>query len=92
MSTKADVSGECSSLIFSLANGLLLFPKMEIRKCLGERLNMLHAKTRKSVGRKKSPSFDIIDSRSVKTSHYVETDRDIDWNKKIKGEKRAYRC
>ena len=41
----------------------------------------------KSVGKEESPSLAIIDSRSVKTSHHVDTDRGIDGNKKIKGRK-----
>lgn len=34
-----------------------------------------------------SPSLGIIYSRSVKTSHHVDSDRGIDGNKKIKGRK-----
>ena len=50
-------------------------------------LNVLHAKARKSVFRAESPSLGIIDSRSVKTSHHVDTDRGIDGDKMIKGRK-----
>jgi len=39
------------------------------------------------MGKNESPSLGIIDSRSVKTSHHVDTDRGIDGNKKIKGRK-----
>ena len=39
------------------------------------------------AGRKESPSLGIIDSRSVKTSHHVDSDRGLDGNKKIKGRK-----
>lgn len=39
------------------------------------------------AGREESPSMDIIDSRSVKTSHHVDVDRGIDGNKKVKGRK-----
>ena len=38
-------------------------------------------------GRQESPSLGIMDSRSVKTSHHVDSDRGIDGNKKIKGRK-----
>ena len=50
-----------------------------------ELLSTLHGLARKSVGKDESPSMGIIDSRSVKTSHHVDTDRGIDENKKIKG-------
>ncbi len=39
------------------------------------------------MGREESPSLGIIDSRSVKTYHHVDTDRGIDGNKKVKGRK-----
>lgn len=39
------------------------------------------------AGCKESPSLGIIDSRSVKTSHHVDSDRGLDGNKKIKGRK-----
>lgn len=42
---------------------------------------------RKQLGKSESPSIGIIDSRSVKTSHHVDSDRGIDGNKKIKGRK-----
>jgi len=38
-------------------------------------------------GRNESPSMGIIDSRSVKTSHHVDSVRGLDGNKKIKGRK-----
>ena len=34
------------------------------------------------VGKEECPSFDIIDSQSVRTSHHVDTDRGIDENTK----------
>ena len=39
------------------------------------------------IGREETPSLGIIDSRNVKSSHHVGTDRGIDGNKKIKGRK-----
>lgn len=39
------------------------------------------------MGREETPSLGIIDSRSVKSSHHVDTDRGIDGNKKITGRK-----
>ncbi len=63
------------------------FRKWKLEGVWEELLNVLHAKARKSVGREESPSLGIIDSRSVKTSHHVDTDRGIDGNKKIKGRK-----
>lgn len=39
------------------------------------------------TGREESPSMGIIDSRSVKTSHHVDSDRGIDGNKRVKGRK-----
>ena len=47
----------------------------------------LHSLVRKMAGREESPSMGIIDSRSVKTSHHVDSDRGIDGNKKVKGRK-----
>lgn len=61
------------------------FRKWKLEGVWEELLNVLHAKARKSVGREESPSLGIIDSRSFKTSHHVDTDRGIDGNKKIKG-------
>ncbi len=63
------------------------FRKWKLEGVWEELLNVLHAKARKSVGKEESPSLGIIDSRSVKTSHHVDTDRGIDGNKKIKGRK-----
>ena len=50
-------------------------------------MDFLREKVRLSMGREKTPSLGIIDSRSVKTSHHVDSDRGIDGNKKIKGRK-----
>ncbi|MFV0546847.1 MAG: IS5 family transposase [Bacteroides sp.] len=52
-----------------------------------EWLSAIHSNVRKQLGKTKSPSLGIIDSRSVKTSHHVDSDRGIDGNKKIKGRK-----
>lgn len=41
----------------------------------------------KKVVERKVPVWTIIDSRSVKTSHHVNSDRGINGNKKIKGRK-----
>ena len=50
-------------------------------------LDKLCSKVRIMADRKESPSLGIIDSRSVKTSHHVDSDRGLDGNKKIKGRK-----
>ena len=50
-------------------------------------MDTLHSLVRKMIGREESPSLGIIDSRSVKTSHHVDSDRGIDGNKKVKGHK-----
>ena len=42
---------------------------------------------RKKAGRKESLSMGIIDSRNVKSSHPVDSDRGIDGNKTVKGRK-----
>lgn len=43
---------------------------------------------RKIIGRNESPSMGIIDSRSVKNSHYAAPScKGIDGNKKVKGRK-----
>ena len=50
-------------------------------------MDTLREKVRLSMGREDTPSLGILDSRSVKTSHHVDSDRGIDGNKKIKGRK-----
>ena len=50
-------------------------------------MDSLRELVRRSMGRDESPSLGIMDSRSVKTSHHVDSDRGIDGNKKIKGRK-----
>ena len=59
-------------------------------KCEGvfeEVMDCLRSFIRKQSGRYANPSLGIIDSRSVKTSHHVDSERGIDGNKKIKGRK-----
>ena len=48
---------------------------------------LLVGEARERLGRRREPSLGIIDSRSVRTSHHVDTDRGIDGNKKVKGRK-----
>ena len=50
-------------------------------------MDTIHSLARRIVGREESPSMGIIDSRSVKTSHHVDSDRGIDGNKKVKRRK-----
>ena len=50
-------------------------------------MDSLRELVRRSMGRDESPILGIMDSRSVKTSHHVDSDRGIDGNKKIKGRK-----
>lgn len=70
-----------------LGKRFITFRKWKAEGVWEELLNVLHGLARKSVGRQESPSLGIIDSRSVKTSHHVDSDREIDGNKKIKGRK-----
>ena len=63
------------------------FRKWKLEGVWEEIWSVIHSKARKSIGKNESPSLGIIDSRSVKTSHHVDTDRGIDGNKKIKGRK-----
>ena len=52
-----------------------------------ELLDKLRSMVRIQSGRNESPNMGIIDSRSVKTSHHVDSVRALDGNKKIKGRK-----
>ena len=52
-----------------------------------ELLDALRSHIRQKMGLNDSPSLGIIDSRSVKTSHHVDSVRGLDGNKKIKGRK-----
>lgn len=63
------------------------FRKWKLEGVWKELMDVLHGMARKSVGKQESPSLGIIDSRSVKISHHVDTDRGIDGNKKIKRRK-----
>ena len=63
------------------------FRKWKLEGVFEEVMDTLHAFIRKQAGRQESPSLGIMDSRSVKTSHHVDSDRGIDGNKKIKGRK-----
>lgn len=63
------------------------FRKWKNNGTFEEILSVLVKEVRTAAGRDESPSLGIIDSRSVKTSHHVDTDRGIDGNKKIKGRK-----
>ena len=50
-------------------------------------MSVLVKEVRIAAGRDEISSLEIIDSRSVKTSHHVDTDRGIDGSKKKKGRK-----
>ena len=63
------------------------FSKWKNEGIIEELLDKLRSKVRIMAGRKESPSLGIIDSRSVKTSHHVDSDRGLDGKKKIKGRK-----
>ena len=63
------------------------FSKWKNEDIIEELLDKLRSKVRIMAGCKESPSLGIIDSRSVKTSHHVDSDRGLDGNKKIKGRK-----
>ena len=63
------------------------FCKWKNEGIIEELLDKLRSKVRIMAGCKESPSLGIIDSRSVKTSHHVDSDRGLDGNKKIKGRK-----
>ena len=63
------------------------FNKWKLEGVFEELMDTLHRMVRKLMGREETPSLGLIDSRSVKSSHHVDTDRGIDGNKKIKGRK-----
>ncbi len=65
------------------------FRKWKLEGVFEEVMDSLHPLIRKQAGREESPSLGIMDSRSVKTSHYVDSDRGIDGNKKIKGGRKS---
>ena len=63
------------------------FNKWKLEGVFDELMDKLHVKVRELMGREDTPSLGIIDSRSIKSSHHVDSDRGIDGNKKIKGRK-----
>ena len=63
------------------------FNKWKLEGVFEELVGTLHIIIRKIMGREDTPSIGIIDSRSIKSSHHVASDRGIDGNKKIKGRK-----
>lgn len=63
------------------------FNKWKWDGVIEEITDTLHIMVRKLAGKNESPTVGIIDSRSIKSSHHVDTDRGIDGNKKIKGRK-----
>ena len=64
------------------------FNKWKNEGLLEEIFDTLRGIVRRLSGRAKSPSLRIIDSRSVRTSHHIDDQKGIDWNKKIKGRKK----
>lgn len=63
------------------------FNKWKNEGIIEELLDKLRSMVRIRSGRNESPGMGIIDSRSVKTSHHVDSVRGLDGNKKIKGRK-----
>lgn len=63
------------------------FRKWKNEGVIEELLDVIRSKVRRMFGREESPSVGIIDSRSVRTSHHVDSEKGIDGNKKIKGRK-----
>ena len=53
------------------------FRKWKLEGVFEEVMDALHSLIRKQAGREESPSLGIMDSRSVKTSHHVDSDRGI---------------
>ena len=65
------------------------FRKWKLEGVFEDIMDSLHSLASKIIGRNESPSMGIIDSRSVKTSHYADPScKGIDGNKKVKGAKR----
>ena len=56
------------------------FRKWKLEGVFEEVMDTLHIFIRKQAGRQESPSLGIMDYRSVKTSHHVDSDRGIDGN------------
>ena len=61
------------------------FNKWKLEGVFDELMDKLHVIVRKLMGREDTPSHGIIDSRSIKSSHYVDSDGGIDGNKKTRG-------
>ena len=78
LSVAHDSQGFCS-----VGERILLLQQVEKRR----HLDTLRSMVRIQSGRNESPNMGIIDSRSVKTSHHVDSVRALDGNKKIKGRK-----
>lgn len=63
------------------------FNKWKWEGVFEELMGTLHITVREQMGREDTPSLGIIDSRSIKSSHHVDTDCGIDVDKKVKGRK-----
>ena len=64
------------------------FRKWKIEGIFEEMMHHLRNVVRKSKGKESSPSIGIIDSRSVRTSHHIDSSEyGIDGGKKVKGRK-----
>ena len=64
------------------------FRKWKFEGVIEDIMDTLHAISRKAASRDESPSLGIIDSRSVKTSHYADPScKGTDGNKKVRGRK-----
>lgn len=63
------------------------FSKWKNESIIEKLLSVIHSNVHKQLGKAESPSLGVIDSRSVKTYHHVDSDRGIDGHKKIKGRK-----
>lgn len=72
---------------FATWQSVYYFCKWKNEGVIEELLDVIRAKVRRLSNREESPSVGIINSRSVKTSHHVDTVRGLDGNKKIKGRK-----
>jgi len=57
------------------------FNKWKWEGVFEELTDKLHMEIRVSAGKEDTPSLGIIDSRSVKSSHHVDSERGIDGNK-----------
>ena len=59
------------------------FNKWKLEGVFDELMDKLHVLVRNLMGREDTPSLGIIDSRSIKSSHHVDSDRGIDGNKNL---------